>query len=350
MLLSNIVLLVLASDNYESLQITLRSLDHTLIHEERVVIILNGTNSLNSRIVEYVAQKWCMQKPTSRFAIRPLCAPAKPLFAIKEVITNSEHFEDTEYICKIDDDIIPLKPNWVQVFANHYVALSQKSNVGFVTGLINNNCWGFKELVSIYNKKKEFSKIHSYETIAGWEGVRTVKPGEIDDGDFGTIWHYPYIARWLHEWTSFEIDKFLETVAKLHLKQIPLETYYSIGCILFKKDFWNDLNEVDYTTEIDEMIIHRKCLKNKWQKWAVMNEPFIHLFYSNHKIINLDILKPISHALANHFNDEAFVKDRMNTDKQFSLAFKQQLSLRNEDIVLTKECLGTFLKNVEIVS
>lgn len=237
MLLSNIVIVVLASDNYESLQITLRSLDHTLVNDEKVVVILNGTNSLNSRIVEYVAQKWSTQKPSLRFAVRPLCSPAKPLYAVKEIIANSQHFKDAEYICKLDDDIIPLKKNWVQVLANHYVSLSQKLNVGFVTGLINNNCWGFKELVSIFNRQSDYSKIHSYETIAGWTGVRTVKPGEIDDGDFGTIWQYPYIARWVHEWTSFQIDKFLQITAGMHLKQIPLETYYSIGCILFKRSF-----------------------------------------------------------------------------------------------------------------
>lgn len=349
MLLPNIVLLVLASDNYESLQITLKSLNHTLINEEKVVVGLNGNNSLNSRITEYVAQKWCMYKPDSRFTVRPLCAPAKPFFAIKEIIANSEHFKDAEYICKLDDDIIPLKKNWVQVLANQYAHLSEKSNVGFVTGLINNNCWGFKELVSIYNKKSDYEKIHSYKTVAGWQGVRTVKPGEIDDGDFGTIWHYPYIARGLHEWTSLQIDEFLQATSELPFKQIPLETYYSIGCTLFKKEFWTDLNEVDYSTEIDEMMIHRKCLRNKLQKWSAMDQPIIHLFYTNHKIINLDILEPISNALANYFNDNSFVVDRTNIKKQFSSAFKQQLLLMNEDIILTKECLGMFLKNVEVI-
>lgn len=350
MLLPNIVVLVLASDAYESLQITLRSLDHTLINKEKVVIILNGTNSLNSRITEYIAQKWCMQNAASRFAVRPLCAPAKPFFAIKEVIANSEHFKDAEYICKIDDDIIPLKKNWVQTLANYYISLSRKTDVGFVTGLINNNCWGFKELVSIYNKKSDYEKIHSHKTIAGWQGVRTVKPGEIDDGDFGTIWHYPYIARWMHEWTSFQIHDFLQATAGLPVKEVPLETYYSIGCILCKKQFWLDLNEVDYSSEIDERIVHRKCLENKWQKWAVMNEPVIHLFYNNHKIINLDILEPISQALANHFNDEGFIKDRITVEKQFSSSFKQQLSLLNEDIVLMKDRIQAFFENVEIVN
>lgn len=97
------------------------------------------------------------------------------------------------------------------------------------------------------------------------------------------------------------------------------------------------------------MIIHRNCLRNKLQKWAVMDEPIIHLFYTNHKIINLDILEPISHALTNYFSDGSFVMDRTIIEKQFSSAIKQQLLSMNEDIILTKECLGMFLKNVEVV-
>ena len=43
------ILIVLASYDYESLQITLKSLDHTLMNKEKVIIILNGNHSLNSR-------------------------------------------------------------------------------------------------------------------------------------------------------------------------------------------------------------------------------------------------------------------------------------------------------------
>src|SRR5690242_394094 len=149
------ILIVLASFDYESLQIILKSLDHTLMNEEKVIIILNGNHSLNSRIVEYVARKWSEKKPASRHVIRPLGSPAEPFLAIKEVIISSEHFKAVKFICKIDDDIIALKKNWIVALQNEYVNLCKNSDLGFITGLINNNCWGFKELVSLYKKTEE---------------------------------------------------------------------------------------------------------------------------------------------------------------------------------------------------
>jgi hypothetical protein len=82
------ILIVLASFDYESLQITLKSLDHTLMNEEKVIIILNGNHSLNSRIVEYVARKWSEKKAASRYVIRPLEAPRSLSLLLRRLLTT----------------------------------------------------------------------------------------------------------------------------------------------------------------------------------------------------------------------------------------------------------------------
>lgn len=94
-------------------------------------------------IVEYVARKWSEKKPASRYVIRPSGSPTEPFLSIKEAIIRSEHFKAVKFICKIDDDIIALKKNWIVALQNEYVNLSKNSDLGFITGLINNNCWGF---------------------------------------------------------------------------------------------------------------------------------------------------------------------------------------------------------------
>ncbi len=343
------ILIVLASYDYESLQITLKSLDHTLMNKEKVIIILNGNHSLNSRIVEYVAWKWSKKKPSLRFVIKPLSSPAEPFIAIKEVINKSEHFKEAKFICKIDDDIIPLKKDWLGILQNHYMNLSKNSEVGFVTGLINNNCWGFKELVSLYNKMEEYRHIHCYETIAGWEGSRIVNKGEIDDGEFGTAWQYPYIGRWIHEWTSLRIEEFIQKTKNLNCKLIPSETYYSIGCIFAEKSFWMALDEERYASRLDEKIIHKYCYENNKQKWAVMNQPFLHLFYNNHRIINADLITPICKSLSEYFNDENFIEDRIQLKEQFENAIQDQWQKLTDDITFTKDKLYNFLNNVELI-
>lgn len=346
---SSLMLLILASYDYESLQMTLRGLDHTLLNGEKVVIILNGSDSLPSRIVEYVARKWSAKKPNERFVIRPLASPIEPFFAIKEVIQNSSLCKDIQYICKIDDDIIPLQKNWLQHLFDQYQELAQDKEIGFVTGLINNNCWGFNELVLLFDKMNEYRNIHCYKTVAGWEGNRIVEEGKIDVGEFGTIWQYPYLARWIHEWTSFQIAEFIRKVNRLNIKLIPAETYYSIGCILSEKKFWIALDAEAHSSKIDEKIIHNYCLATGRQKWAIMNEPMLHLFYNNHRLINSDLLLPIGLALSKHFDDPGFVTDINGLRQQFVVSIQNQWQRIIDDVTFTKNKLHNFLSNVELV-
>ncbi len=70
----------------------------------------------------------------------------------------------------------------------------------------------------------EYKHIHCYETVAGWEGSRILKKGEIDDDELGTTWQYPYIGRWVHEWTSLNLNEFINSVQNLDCKLIPPET------------------------------------------------------------------------------------------------------------------------------
>ncbi len=300
-------------------------------------------------IVDYIARKWSERKPASRYVIRPLGSPTEPFIAIKEVINNSEHFKSAKFICKIDDDVIPLKKNWIAALQNEYVNLSKNSELGFITGLINNNCWGFKELVSLYKKTEEYKHIHCYKTVVGWEASRIVNKGQIDDGEFGTVWQYPYIGRWIHEWTSLKLDEFVQKTQNLNCKLIPSKTYYSIGCIFAEKSFWMSLDSERYASKLDERIIHQYCLENNKQKWAVMSQPFVHLFYNNHRIINSDLITPICKSLSDYFKDDDFIKNRIRLKKQFENAIQNQWQKITDDITFTKDKLYNFLNNVELI-
>ncbi len=265
------------------------------------------------------------------------------------MILESELCKDVDYICKIDDDIIPLQKNWIQNLLHHYINLSQLSETGFVTGLINNNCWGFNELVRIYNKLDDYKHIHCYKTVAGWNKDRIVAAGKIDIGEFGTIWQYPFIARWVHEWTSLQIADFMQKVESLQVKQIAADTYYSIGCILSEKKFWLALDAEAYSSKIDEKIIHNHCLETGKQKWAVMSEPIVHLFYNNHRLVNSDLLLPVCSSLSKHFKDDSFVTNIIQLREQFAVSIENQWQRNIDDVTFTKDKLHNFLSNVELV-
>lgn len=345
---NEIAIIVLACKDYESLQLTLSALNHTVVNGEKVIIILNGDNALRSGITEYVARTWCAAKPQHRFVVKPLCAPTEPYFAIREVLETYPQLKDTRYICKIDDDIIPLKANWLSALLDAYKSASASQRTGFVTGLINNNCWGTEELITLSNKWNEYNHIHNYPTHTGWGGRRTIQAGETDHQDFGTLWHYPYVARWVHQWTSLDLPQFINTTQHLPLKEIPLSVYYSIGCMLFEKDFWLSFVPEDFNSTTDEMIVFLKCRDQQYHKWAVMSQPMIHLFYTRHRLINHDLLDDINASLAAHFHDATMTGQLNALRQRFQPALQQQMATMQEDFIRMRERIDLLLNNVEI--
>jgi hypothetical protein len=309
-------LVILAAYDYESLQITLQSLENTVDASEKIVVVLNGKRlNTASEKTERVARVWAAKNPVNRFAIRPLSCGKSAFRGLTEAFTSYGPLQDVDYICKIDDDLIPLKKGWLDNISKTYHSLENDHNLGFVTGLINNNCWGFGELVDLYNKQPEYDQAFNYTSISGDQGENRVAECSFDIGKCGTVWNYPYIAWWIHQWTSLQPKTFIEKTSTLGIKQIPADVLYSIGCIYFSKSFWLSLDPKKYRTVVDEDLLHEYCKELNKEKWAVMNEPMIHLFYRTQRKANADITSELLPVLTEHFNDPAFAAIKPFADK-----------------------------------
>jgi hypothetical protein len=322
MKLSERALIILTCYDFESLQLTLKAIEHTVDEKEKIIIILNGIDTLASAIVERISRSWASENPNNRFVVRPLCSGAMAYFAIKEVLSEYQPLVGIKYICKIDDDIIPLKKHWLNNLASNYLDLSKISDVGFVTGLINNNCWGFNELLDIFDKRPEYTSMFNYKTRGRTSSK--LKPGEVNNGTYGNIWQEPYLAWWIHQWTSLNICSFLTKTRDLAIKEIPPNTSYSIGCIFFERQFWLDLNHENYGSMLDEEMINLKCQIEGKAKWALMDQPIIHLFYFNQRLANRDILDDILNSLGSYFNDNSFGSIRRIELHELIINFNEQ--------------------------
>ena len=95
----------MAAYDFESLQLTLLALNHTVEERVPIVIILNGENSIAASKVEIVARRWVAKQPLLRKVVRPLSCGQKPIFAIQETLRNFSFLKDVDYICKLDDDV-----------------------------------------------------------------------------------------------------------------------------------------------------------------------------------------------------------------------------------------------------
>jgi hypothetical protein len=299
----NRIVLLLAAYDFESLHLTLESLSHTLDDDERVVVILNGKRGIRSSIVEEVAREWCRHSK-NRFVVKPLNYGLDAYTSISEVIDKFPILQNAEFICKIDDDLIPVRKGWVDNLHQAYISLEkQHTEIGFVTSLINNNAWGFKKLIDIYDKHDEYEEIMNFESHS-WDGI--VKPKRIAEGRLGSVWQYPYLAKWIHTWTLCSVDDFIAKTKSLGIEEIGLNTYYSIGCIFFRKELWTSLPTMGSESRFDELLIHEYCNKFGVRKFALMNEPMGHLFYYTQRIPNRLILPKIKASLANYWNDPSF--------------------------------------------
>lgn len=313
-------IVLLASYDAVSLYLTLQALNHTLSDDEMVVIILNGKRGIRSAYVEQVARDWIKNK-TNKYVVRPLNYGNDPYSSIKEVLTYFEPLKEIEYICKIDDDLIPLKQNWLDNLEQEYLKQQEIGHIGFVTSLINNNTWGFAELVSIFDKGEEYREIMNYPSVWG-EGVINV--GEIAIGVNGTVWQYPYLAKWCHEWTTLDLQQYIAKTEHLSSKEIHPNTHYSIGCIFFKKQLWHDVEEINKLVNFDELAIHRYCQENQLRKVAVLNQPMAHLYYFVQRKANAHLVPLFAQSFADFWQDERFLNyPKFDTETLLMMQFEE---------------------------
>lgn len=299
---SNRAIVLLAAYDSISLYLTLQALDHTISKNEKVIIILNGKHGIRSAYVEDVARNWT-ESSQNRFVVKPLNYGNDPYQSIKEILDNFEPLNNVKYICKIDDDLIPLKSGWLDSLNYEYEQRHKKDKVGFVTSLINNNAWGFSELLTIFDKREEYRKIMNYESTSG-EGLVAV--GDVANGVNGTIWQYPYLAKWCHTWTTLNLNSYIDKTKDLPSKIISPQTHYSIGCIFFEKNFWDKIGPINNKTNFDELSIHLYCKSNDLLKIAVMNQPMVHLFYFVQRKANISMIPAFASSFSDFWSDTSF--------------------------------------------
>lgn len=329
-------ILLLAAYDSQALYLTLQSLTKTTDKDETIVVVLNGKHGIRSAMVEDVARDWAKQSENYH-VVRPLNYGKDPYTSLKQVLEEFEPLKKIEYICKIDDDLVPLKMGWMDDLHKAYVS---NNNVGFTTGLINNNPWGFAQLLDIFNKKEEYKEIMNFRSISDEEGE--ISPGEIAIGNAGTVWQFPYLAKWCHQWTLLDIENFIKKTEGHSLKEIPLNTHYSIGCIFFQKDFWAALQEINQTTQFDERSVHLYCQRNNLKKIAIMNQPMGHLFFYVQKKANMKLMPEFANSLSSYWKDSVF-----NDYPKFDL--ETLLTINTEENISENEKIIKNIQNMKVV-
>lgn len=203
-----------------------------------------------------------------------------PYEAVAEALQSE--LLDYDYICKVDDDAFPISTGWLDALWRTYADARARlgDKLGYVTPLINNNCWGFPETLKVMGLEKayfaEAARPHRVGPGPTEARRRLAQASEIDGGEFGTIWKAPDIARWLHGKTTLQPDRFIEATRGLSAVPIDNAERYSIGCILFHRELWTAMNDGG---DNDETMIFSHCREHALEITCARSVPFVHLTY-----------------------------------------------------------------------
>lgn len=233
-----------------------------------------------------------------------------------------------KYIAKLDDDVFPLTSGWLEGLIACYAEQDQK-RIAYVSGITNNNPYGFSRLVALPELRKSYESMlsgrHMSGTyIEGYQDFRVQGPGEIDPGGWGTIWQFPHLARWIHQETTLQPERYKELVKDLEPADYDTSARYSINVMLFEREFWE---EVDSGGQDDEEMFHTYCHENDRQIVIECSIPFVHLYFGPQKRYLLDLLEDVRKA----FPPDATIEgQRLVQDwKEFRQNFMLELQKKN---------------------
>lgn len=289
---SKVAVVLLAFADFEALEISLANISKTINDGFALFILQNGRGTYDCERTYRVAKRYEQLYPDNIMVIDWI--PQGHAYNSIKLLLEAPLMEKYDYICKIDDDVFPLRNNWLDKLIECYDNSKEKygDSLAYVTGLVNNNPWGFKETVEVCGLKNEYySKIARFH-MAGSENdseepLVACSKEDIYTGCCGTVWGNPYISRWLHEKTSLQPQKFLSKTKGLGYKNVDETKRYSINVIFFKKELWSD---IDIGSFDDEHMFREYCRRNNKKIIADLSDPFVHICFYTQREENRDLM------------------------------------------------------------
>jgi hypothetical protein len=201
----------------------------------------------------------------------------------------SEEMRGFDLICKVDDDAFPIASGWLDALIDCWTRSNEEwgERLAYVTPLINNNCWGFPEVLRLMGLTDEYFSNQARHHLIG-KPPRIAGPEVIDTGANGTIWGSPHVARWLHERTTLRPDAFISATRQQGPAYVPAEQRYSIGCILFRREVWS---RIDDGGRDDEHMWHMYCASRNMRIICQRSVPFVHMAYFCQREDNRDLVE-----------------------------------------------------------
>ena len=166
--LKKIAIVQLCYADYEALEIALAAYTKLTNPNVHIYLLQNGRGTYDTERTYRVCLRYQKMFP-KQITVVDWIQPGAPFVSIKTLL-ESDEMKSYDYICKVDDDVFPLTSDWLEkliaCYENSYRKYGRK--LGYVTSLVNNNPWGFKQVVEAMGLDGEFQKI----SVAHYIGVK----------------------------------------------------------------------------------------------------------------------------------------------------------------------------------
>lgn len=288
--LSNTAVLVLTCNDFEAMDITVNQILRTTPETVPIYLLSNCAGLPGADVCEDM----CRFTARAQYGRVHWINPGTRQPAYQGIHTAIEQEIKEKYIVKLDDDVFPVAPGWLEKMIDTY-AQQDPARIAYVTGMVNNNPFGFSQLVQLPALRATYEammpKAHlSGEYVPGYQDFRVQNPGEVDPGGWGTVWQFPHLARWIHEETTLQPARYADLVQDLTPVQFDVSIRYSINVMLFERTLWGAVatGGVD-----DEEMLHLYCQRNEREIVVERSIPFVHLYFGPQKRYLLDLMEQV---------------------------------------------------------
>lgn len=291
--LSNTAVLILTCNDFEALDVTVNQVLRTTPPEVPIYLLSNCAGLPGADICEDM----CRFTSRAQYGRVHWINPGTRQHAYHGIANAIESDVREKYIVKLDDDVFPLTSGWLESLIACYAA-QDPERIAYVSGMVNNNPFGFSQLIDLPELRPAYDAMMSGQHLSGtdihgYQNFRVLSEGEVDPGGWGTVWQFPHLARWIHEETTLQPDRYAALVKDLTPADFDTSARYSINVMLFERDMWA---EVDNGGQDDEEMFHLYCHENEKEIVIERSIPFVHLYFGPQKRYMTDLMEAVRAA------------------------------------------------------
>lgn len=320
-ILNKTAIVILSCQDYESLEISLANYLENTPKEVKIFLLQNCWGNYDKEKTWQAALRYKNLYP-ERLEVMGYTS-GDPYFSIKTLLEDSI-MQKYEYICKVDEDTFPVSKDWIEILATSYIKNKEKygDKMAMTIPVVNNNCFGFLKTLEMMNLRDEYNKNIGRIHYGGSDrdraldqehwALKVYQQDEIMHSCCGSIWRYPYIARWIHAHTTLNTNKWIESLKDKGEEVFDNKIRYSINCMFCKKSYWLNLSQDNEYSDEEKIFLYN--LQNDMKVVVCLSVPFVHLFYHTQRIENKDLIKPIREYYQKALNINYPIADTQEKD------------------------------------